>query len=95
MNYSETYYDHVAHEYHNSARHPTCANFDKLSRKFLEPKISTISNSVKRTIDVGAGRSVLASVLAKLGLVSTTVFCWILRPACLSILESGKSLVRA
>jgi SAM-dependent methyltransferase len=60
-----TNYDQIAHEYYNSSRHPTCANFDMLSRRFLEPKIFGLSDAVKKTIDVGAGRSVLASVLAR------------------------------
>jgi SAM-dependent methyltransferase len=62
-----TPYSFVAGEYYNPALHPTCANFDNLSRRFLEPEIGDSIRGAISVLEVGAGRSVVAPTFEKLG----------------------------
>ncbi len=57
-------YTRVADEYYDPIRHPTCANFEELSKKFLEPVIRAMAGETIRVLDVGAGRSLAAAVIA-------------------------------
>lgn len=55
-------YEVLADEYYDQARHPTCSNFGELSSGFLVPRIRAVAGSVTRALEVGAGRSILATV---------------------------------
>jgi ubiquinone/menaquinone biosynthesis C-methylase UbiE len=57
-------YDSIVSEYYDSFRHPTCANFNELSRKFLIPRIEALAESARSVLEVGTGRSVVAPTLA-------------------------------
>jgi SAM-dependent methyltransferase len=57
-------YDVIAAEYYDSDRHPTCANFGELSTKFLHPNIIKYLRLATRVLEVGAGRSVVAPIMA-------------------------------
>jgi SAM-dependent methyltransferase len=50
----------IAPEYYDKIRHPTCANFEELSRLFLEPILATMLPTVGYVVELGAGRSVVA-----------------------------------
>lgn len=61
-------YSAVAREYYNAVRHPTCANFGDLSEQFLTPRLKTLLSSNSKVLEVGAGRSIVAPIMAeKLG----------------------------
>jgi hypothetical protein len=55
-------YESIAAEYYNARRHPTCHNFNRLSRLFIaEHFTSEFSN--KRVLEVGAGESSIAPLV--------------------------------
>jgi SAM-dependent methyltransferase len=56
-------YNLIASEYYDPALHPTCANFDGLSRKFLLPRIRALPDYAVPIIDVGCGRSLVAEAI--------------------------------
>jgi len=56
-------YDAVATEYYNPIFHPTCANFDQLSRRYLHSRLQGIVKSGITIADIGAGRSIAAQIL--------------------------------
>jgi SAM-dependent methyltransferase len=58
-------YDPIAPEYYDSALHPTCANFGELSKGFLAPRIRAFRRRTNNVLEIGAGRSVVAPVLAR------------------------------
>jgi ubiquinone/menaquinone biosynthesis C-methylase UbiE len=58
-------YSAIANEYYDTERHPTCANFDELSRKFLEPRLREPKGDLSTIIEVGAGRSIVTQALRK------------------------------
>lgn len=60
-----TPYSLLAHEYYDATLHPTCANFDALSRRFLEPIISELIGASNAILETGTGRSVVAPLLKK------------------------------
>jgi SAM-dependent methyltransferase len=60
-------YDAVAAEYYDPQRHPTCANFGELSARFIGERILKLASAAARVLEVGAGRSIVAPVLAKVG----------------------------
>jgi SAM-dependent methyltransferase len=60
-------YDVVAAEYYDVRRHPTCSNFSELSSRFLSSRILGSPRSELRILEVGAGRSTAAPVLADAG----------------------------
>jgi len=68
-----TPYSFVAGEYYNPALHPTCANFDNLSRRFLEPEIGNAITGALSVLEVGAGRSIVAPTLEKTGVALNLV----------------------
>ena len=57
-------YDEIAAEYYDSAAHPTCANFSELSARFLRPKIINNLRNSTRVLEMGAGRSLVAPIMA-------------------------------
>jgi SAM-dependent methyltransferase len=57
-------YDDIAAEYYDAARHPTCANFFELSAAFLIPRVEKYAPAAKAVLEVGAGRSSVAPILA-------------------------------
>lgn len=61
-------YDNIAAEYYDPIRHPTCANFAELSGAFLAPRIRKRASSASNILEVGAGRSIAAPVVASEGL---------------------------
>jgi SAM-dependent methyltransferase len=60
-------YDEVANEYYSEKLHPTCANFGELSSRFLVPQIEAIASQFDTFVEVGAGRSIVAPILARAG----------------------------
>jgi ubiquinone/menaquinone biosynthesis C-methylase UbiE len=60
-------YDLVAAEYYDAQRHPTCANFGELSVRFLGERILKLAPPGSRILEVGAGRSIVAPILADAG----------------------------
>lgn len=61
----KTPYSLLADEYYDSILHPTCANFEELSRKFLEPRITGSLESSRVILETGAGRSMVAPIVQK------------------------------
>jgi SAM-dependent methyltransferase len=61
-------YDDIALEYYDPVRHPTCANFRELSTSYLSPRLTRLSGNEELIVEVGAGKSIVAPVLAALGL---------------------------
>jgi SAM-dependent methyltransferase len=57
-------YDDIAAEYYDAVRHPTCANFFELSAIFLVPRVLKYAPAAKSILEVGAGRSIVASAMA-------------------------------
>jgi hypothetical protein len=57
-------YDDIATEYYDPVRHPTCANFSELSQAFLVPRIQKYAPAAREILEVGAGRSIVAPVMA-------------------------------
>jgi len=55
-------YNLIADEYYDPVLHPTCANFDELSRKVLVPRIHKVPHDTA-IIDVGCGRSLVAEAI--------------------------------
>lgn len=55
-------YSLIASEYYDVDHHPTCANFDQLSRRFLEPRVEDFLFTGSRNLEVGTGRSAMAPV---------------------------------
>jgi SAM-dependent methyltransferase len=66
-------YDDVAAEYYDAVRHPTCANFSELGAIFLLPRIQEYASAAKAILEVGAGRSIVAPVVAASGLPLSSV----------------------
>ena len=66
-------YDFVAAEYYDPLRHPTCANFGELSERFLAERILKLTQAGSRILEVGAGRSIVAPVLAHAGRALTSL----------------------
>jgi len=60
-------YDLVAAEYYDPQRHPTCANFGELSARFLAERLLQQTRPDSRILEVGAGRSIIAPMLADAG----------------------------
>ncbi len=60
-------YDLVAAEYYDPLRHPTCANFGELSARFLAERLLKRARLDARVLEVGAGRSIAAPILADAG----------------------------
>lgn len=58
-------YDYVADEYYDAALHPTCANFERLSYQFVEERLTQSRRRFGRSLEVGAGKSVLARMREK------------------------------
>jgi hypothetical protein len=56
-------YDEVAAEYYDSYLHPTCANFSELSSLFLRARLQPHSLDNINILEVGCGRSVVATIL--------------------------------
>jgi SAM-dependent methyltransferase len=65
MTHAESTYDDIAAEYYDAARHPTCANFLELSAAFLTPRIQKFASVAAAFLEVGAGRSLVAPILAR------------------------------
>jgi SAM-dependent methyltransferase len=63
-----TAYDVVATEYYDPVRHPTCHNFGELSERFLLRRIEVLASREGWTLEIGAGRSVVAPVLRARGI---------------------------
>lgn len=61
-------YEDISAEYYNPVRHPTCANFADLSQQILVPRIQKHAQVGSNTLEVGAGRSVVAPVMVSEGL---------------------------
>lgn len=59
-------YGEVAVEYYDAARHPTCSNFNELSRIYLG-RAPIWHNAYARILEVGAGSSAVASILSSRG----------------------------
>jgi SAM-dependent methyltransferase len=57
-------YNDIADEYYDAVRHPTCANFFELSAGFLVPRIQKYAPAAKTILEVGAGRSLVAPIMA-------------------------------
>jgi ubiquinone/menaquinone biosynthesis C-methylase UbiE len=53
-------YTSLASEYYDETQHPTCANFEELSRLFLEPELATVVPRANHVVELGAGRSIVA-----------------------------------
>lgn len=60
-------YDLVAAEYYDPQRHPTCANFGELSARFVGARLLQVASPDARIVEVGAGRSIVAPLLAAAG----------------------------
>src|SRR5262249_45759015 len=60
-------YDDVAEEYYDTRRHPTSSNFRELSVRLISRWLSHTRQLHDWTCDVGAGKSVLAELLAQAG----------------------------
>jgi ubiquinone/menaquinone biosynthesis C-methylase UbiE len=56
-------YEGVAPEYYDPVRHPTCANFSELSNAYLHPRLHKHASAGANILEVGAGRSTVASIL--------------------------------
>jgi hypothetical protein len=61
-------YDAVAHEYYDSALHPTCWNFREASAKLIQTLVSKHKVGEGVVCDVGAGDSVIAELGKKHGI---------------------------
>jgi ubiquinone/menaquinone biosynthesis C-methylase UbiE len=68
MNYSQAIppYEAVAEEYYDADRHPTCRNFSDLSHRFLLERIEDLAASAKLSLEIGAGKSIVAETFVKL-----------------------------
>lgn len=55
-------YEDISDEYYDPRRHPTCANFRRLSLGFVDRFLSSQSRRFERCLEIGAGRSVLAEL---------------------------------
>lgn len=64
-------YEDVAAEYYNPVRHPTCANFSDLSNAYLRPRLRKYASAGANILEVGSGRSTVASTLQEKGLPIT------------------------
>lgn len=53
-------YDEIAEEYYDPERHPTCANFEELSTKFIIAQLFGLISDDFSILEVGAGKSVVA-----------------------------------
>ncbi len=60
-------YEDVASEYYDAHRHPTCANFREASCSLLDQWLRTFSFGSGWVCEVGAGKSLLAELLAARG----------------------------
>jgi ubiquinone/menaquinone biosynthesis C-methylase UbiE len=58
-------YSVIANEYYDALLHPTCANFDELSRRYLECRIAEQLFEDRAILEVGAGKSVVADVVRR------------------------------
>ena len=61
-------YDLVAAEYYDTVRHPTCQNFGELSERFLRQRAEALASREGWTLEIGAGRSVVAPALLARGI---------------------------
>lgn len=61
-------YEDMAAEYYDPRRHPTCGNFADLSQQILVSRIQKHVQAASNTLEVGAGRSVVAPVMVTEGL---------------------------
>lgn len=59
-------YDEVAAEYYDGTRHPTCQNFNALSRRYITGVLGRLGN-VPRIVEVGCGESSVAPWLQSQG----------------------------
>src|ERR1700733_13086913 len=59
-------YDDVADEYYDRSAHPTCFNFNRLSRLYIEDLFPDAWGEVS-VIEVGAGDSAVAALLHSRG----------------------------
>jgi SAM-dependent methyltransferase len=66
-------YSMLADEYYDRQRHPTCANFEELSHRFLLTQLGGLVDSRLRMLEVGAGKSIVASCLAEMGVALETL----------------------
>ena len=57
-------YDDLALEYYDVERHPTCANFREASRLLLKTWLLSHDQTGRTIVEVGAGMSLVAEVLA-------------------------------
>ena len=55
-----TSYDQIASEYYDPVKHPTCSDFRRATRMLLERFILNSSDIVNPSLEVGAGRSLVA-----------------------------------
>lgn len=55
-------YGELADEYYDPTRHPTCANFRKLSYLLIEKILSASPELFNKCLEIGAGRSVMAEL---------------------------------
>lgn len=58
-------YETIAPEYYDPVRHPTCANFRDASLSILRPWLTERDWRQRVLCDLGAGRSVVAEILAR------------------------------
>jgi SAM-dependent methyltransferase len=59
-------YDEVADEYYDRKRHPTCSNFNYLSRLYIGSKLSGL-DAASTVVEVGAGDSSVAPLIQTQG----------------------------
>ena len=59
-------YQVIADEYYDARRHPTCNNFNRLSRIYLSRHVESLAQ--RRVLETGAGSSAAAELLSEAGL---------------------------
>ena len=67
---SPTSYASIASEYYDPLRHPTCANFREASAQLLKRWLRRAAHEAGWVCEVGAGKSLLAELLAAEGLTA-------------------------
>jgi SAM-dependent methyltransferase len=77
-------YEDIALEYYNPVRHPTCANFREASALILRKWLQAFPHGRGLFCEVGAGKSLLAELLAAQGLGVTRLIITDSSPSMLS-----------
>jgi SAM-dependent methyltransferase len=67
---SSASYEELSSEYYNPLRHPTCANLREASALVLRRWLPQLPFETATLCDVGAGKSLLAELLAERGIVA-------------------------